>query len=72
MDREVTLKIILESPTPGVDYGLQEGKGADFKTIQTMSLYSWEHMRKARQMKGSYILTLGNLRGKKILVGIAV
>ncbi len=35
MDREVTLKIILENPTPGVDYGLQEGKGTDFKTIQT-------------------------------------
>ncbi|MDQ3683171.1 MAG: DUF5990 family protein [Bacteroidota bacterium] len=35
MDREVTLRIVLESPTPGVDYGLQEGKGIDFKTIQT-------------------------------------
>ncbi len=35
MDREVTLRIVLESPTPCVDYGLQEGKGIDFKTIQT-------------------------------------
>lgn len=35
MNREVTLKIILENPTPGVDYGLQDGKGTDFKTIQT-------------------------------------
>ncbi len=25
----------MEKPTPGVDYGLQEGKGIDFKTIQT-------------------------------------
>ncbi|MFN2438261.1 MAG: DUF5990 family protein [Chitinophagaceae bacterium] len=31
----MTIKIIVESPTPGVDYGLQEGKGTDFKTIQT-------------------------------------
>ncbi len=35
MNREVILKISLENPTHGVDYGLQEGKGADFKTIQT-------------------------------------
>jgi hypothetical protein len=35
MDREVTIKIILENPTPDADYGLQEGKGIDFKTIQT-------------------------------------
>ncbi len=31
---EVTLKIVLENPTVGVDYGLQEGKGNNFKTIQ--------------------------------------
>lgn len=35
MQLQLTLRIILEKPTPGVDYGLQEGKGADFKTIQT-------------------------------------
>ena len=34
-DAELTLKIVLEKPTPGVDYDLQEGKGTDFKTIQT-------------------------------------
>jgi hypothetical protein len=32
---ELTLRIVLEKPTPGVDYGLQEGKGTDFKTTQT-------------------------------------
>lgn len=35
MKSEVTLNIVLENPTIGVDYGLQEGKGNDFKTIQT-------------------------------------
>ncbi len=35
MQLQLTLRIVLEKPTPGVDYGLQEGKGADFKTIQT-------------------------------------
>jgi len=35
MQPQLTLRIILENPTPGVDYGLQEGKGTDYKTIQT-------------------------------------
>lgn len=35
MEPELTLKIVLEKPTAGVDYGLQEGKGSNFKTIQT-------------------------------------
>jgi hypothetical protein len=35
MQPGLILIIILEKPVPGVDYGLQEGKGADFKTIQT-------------------------------------
>jgi hypothetical protein len=34
MRNEVTLKIILENPATGVDYGLQQGKGTEFKTIQ--------------------------------------
>jgi hypothetical protein len=34
-EAELTLRIVLEKPTPGVDYGLQEGKGTYFKTIQT-------------------------------------
>ena len=28
------LRIILVAPTPGVDFGIQEGKGHDYKTIQ--------------------------------------
>jgi len=35
MESILTLKIILENPTAGVDYGLQEGKDSDFNTIQT-------------------------------------
>ena len=35
MEREVTLRIILEEPTAGVDFGLQKGRGNDYETIQT-------------------------------------
>jgi uncharacterized protein DUF5990 len=31
----VTLRIILEAPPPGVDFGLQEGHGNNYKTVQT-------------------------------------
>lgn len=35
MDPEVTLRIALESPPPGVDFGLQKGRGANYETVQT-------------------------------------
>ena len=35
MEQELTLVIILESPPPGVDFGLQEGSGNDYQTVQT-------------------------------------
>src|SRR5918995_3724932 len=35
MEVEVTLRIVLESPPTGVDFGLQLGKGANYRTIQT-------------------------------------
>ncbi len=31
---EVTLNIILETPTPGVDFGLQKGSGSKYETVQ--------------------------------------
>jgi len=34
MDQELTLRIVLENPPPGVDFGLQKGKGSDYETIQ--------------------------------------
>ena len=34
MERELTLRIILEKPPPGVDFGLQKGRGNDYETIQ--------------------------------------
>ncbi len=30
----VPLRIVLVGPTPGVDFGIQEGKGNDHKTIE--------------------------------------
>jgi len=35
VERELTLRIILEGPPPGVDFGLQEGHGNDYQTVQT-------------------------------------
>ena len=35
MQVELRLRIILESPPTGVDFGLQQGKGSDWKTVQT-------------------------------------
>jgi hypothetical protein len=35
MDRELTLRIILEKPATGVDFGLQKGHGSNYETVQT-------------------------------------
>ena len=35
MERELNLRIVLEKPTAGVDFGLQKGRGNDYETIQT-------------------------------------
>ena len=34
MNQELTLKIILENPPPGVDFGLQKGSGSKYETVQ--------------------------------------
>ncbi|MEO6546346.1 MAG: DUF5990 family protein [Ferruginibacter sp.] len=34
MEQELTLRIILEAPTTGVDFGLQKGSGNDYETEQ--------------------------------------
>ena len=34
MHQELTFRIILESPPPGVDYGLQKGSGNDYEVTQ--------------------------------------
>ncbi len=34
MEREVTLRIVLEKPPAGVDFGLQKGRGNDYETVQ--------------------------------------
>jgi hypothetical protein len=34
MDQEVNFCVILESPPPGVDYGLQKGGGSDYEVTQ--------------------------------------
>ncbi len=35
MAGDVKLRIVLEAPTPGVDFGLQKGSGASYETVQT-------------------------------------
>ena len=34
VELELTLRIILEAPPPGVDFGLQQGNGNDYQTVQ--------------------------------------
>ena len=34
MEQELTFRIILEDPPPGVDYGLQKGSGNDYEVVQ--------------------------------------
>lgn len=34
MERELTLRIVLEKPLAGVDFGLQKGRGSGYETIQ--------------------------------------
>jgi hypothetical protein len=34
MDRELTLRIILEKPPPDIDFGLQKGRGNAYETVQ--------------------------------------
>ncbi len=35
MDQELNFRIILESPPPGIDFGLQKGGGSNYEVIQT-------------------------------------
>lgn len=35
MERQLNLRIIVERPPAGVDFGLQSGKGATYETVQT-------------------------------------
>ncbi len=34
MNQELSIKIILENPTKGVDFGIQKGSGSKYETIQ--------------------------------------
>ncbi len=34
MDREIKFRIVIGQPPPGVDFGLQKGKGSKYETIQ--------------------------------------
>ena len=35
MEQEIKLRIVLESPPPGIDFGLQKGSGNNYETLQT-------------------------------------
>ena len=39
MARELTLRIIIEQPPPGVDFGLQKGSGNVYETVQKQRLH---------------------------------
>ena len=35
LEDQITLRIVLEKPPPGVDFGIQKGRGSNYETIQT-------------------------------------
>ena len=35
MDEEIKLRIVVERPPSGIDYGLQKGRGNPYETVQT-------------------------------------
>lgn len=35
MERQITLRVVVEAPPSGVDFGVQEGHGSNYKTVQT-------------------------------------
>ena len=35
MEHDLTLRIVLEKPTAGADFGVQKGKGSEYETVQT-------------------------------------
>ena len=36
MEREISLRIVVERPPPGVYFGLQKGSGSNYETVQTV------------------------------------
>ena len=40
MTKDLTLKIIIQNPLPGVVYGLQKGKGSNYETTQKQTATS--------------------------------
>jgi Family of unknown function (DUF5990) len=34
-ERELTLRVVVEKPPAGVDFGLQKGRGSNYETVQT-------------------------------------
>lgn len=44
MEQEINMRIVLEGPTNGVDYGLQKGRGNEYETVQTQRSSAHEDM----------------------------
>jgi hypothetical protein len=57
MEREITLRIVVERPPPGVHFGLQKGSGSNYETVQTVESKSadlqFEFNVRVRQGKDS-------------------
>ena len=65
-ERELTLRIVLEKPPVDVDFGLQEGRGNNYETIQkqrskTKDLYFEFTLRVKATEKDSLPVFLGSL-----------
>lgn len=64
MEHELTLRIVVEKPPAGVDFALQEGRGNDYKTVQTQRSKSgdlrFEFVVRAKHVKGATPTFLGS------------
>ena len=58
MDRDVTLRIVVESPPKGVDFSLQKGRGSAYNTVQ--------NQRCCRSRRNVGIWTLSRRCGQRL------
>ena len=63
MEREITLRIVVERPPSGVYFGLQKGSGSNYETVQTVESMSddlqFEFNLRVRQGKDGHPNFLG-------------
>jgi hypothetical protein len=72
MERQVTLRVIVESPPGDVDFGIQEGHGNDYKTVQKQRYMKqdlrFEFLIRVREAKNGQPNFLGSFARKVLRI----